>query len=223
VLKELEEQGGSGIALKVDVSDREAVRRAALTTRTQLGEVSLLFNNAGIMPCKPLLSHTEKEVEKVFSVNVMSQFWTIYEFLPRMLVLNMGHIVSMSSTAGITGTPNLVPYCASKFALKGMMDALYLELRANYPDTGVQLTTIHPFIVDTGLAQKPRSRFQNLIPFTSADQAAEMVLEATRSNHEYAYIPSILCFFFAIIKLFPRAAQIAILDFLDCGSDAHDE
>ena len=67
-------------------------------------------------------------------MNVFSQFWCIYEFLPRMLTLNMvknsfimmdnidtlairspqGHIVSMSSMAGVTGTPNLVPYCASK-------------------------------------------------------------------------------------------------------------
>ena len=72
---------------------------------------------------------------QVFAVNVFSQFWCIYEFLPRMLTLNMvknsllimmdnidtlaiwspqGHIVSMSSMAGVTGTPNLVPYCASK-------------------------------------------------------------------------------------------------------------
>ena len=67
----------------MDVSDREAVRKAALTTRTQMGEVgepfliifglkeniflqvTLLFNNAGIMPCKPLLAHSEKEIEKV--------------------------------------------------------------------------------------------------------------------------------------------------------------
>ena len=70
-------------------------------------QVTLLFNNAGIMPCKPLLAHSEKEVEKVerkilkrfhfcnlfsiqvFAVNVFSQFWCIYEFLPRMLTLNM--------------------------------------------------------------------------------------------------------------------------------------
>ena len=69
-------------------------------------QVTLLFNNAGIMPCKPLLAHSEKEVEKVemenseetffvtfafqvFAVNVFSQFWCIYEFLPRMITLNM--------------------------------------------------------------------------------------------------------------------------------------
>ena len=48
-----------------------------------------------------------------------------------------GHIVCMSSMAGITGTPNLVPYCASKFALRGMMEALFLELRQDRPESKV--------------------------------------------------------------------------------------
>jgi len=225
VVCEIEEQAGSGLPIKVDVSDREAVRKAALTTRTQMGEVTLLFNNAGIMPCKPLLAHSEKEIEKVFAVNVFSQFWCIYEFLPRMITLNMGHIVSMSSMAGVTGTPNLVPYCASKFALRGMMEALYLELRADKPDSKVKLTTIHPFTVDTGLAKKPRSRFQSLAPFsfTSPEKAASEVLAATRRNYEYAFIPSFLCPLSAAIRIFPRAAQLAISDFLDCACDPHDD
>jgi hypothetical protein len=116
----------------------------------------------------------------------------------------------MSSMAGVTGTPNLVPYCATKcvlpalhptalhwpptappctprFALRGMMDALFLELRAGRPDSAVRLTTIHPFTgmhctalhctalhctalttthpfpVDTGLAKRPRSRCTHLL------------------------------------------------------------
>jgi len=164
-------------------------------------------------------------VHQVFAVNVFSQFWCIYEFLPRMLSLDMGHIVCMSSMAGITGTPNLVPYCASKFALKGMMEALFLELRQDRPESKVHLTTIHPFTVDTGLAKKPRSRFQHLAPFsfTSAETAASEVLLATRRNYEYAYIPSLLCPLSSLVRLLPRPAQLAITDFLDCAVDPHDE
>ena len=49
--------------------------------------------------------------------------------------------------AGVTGTPNLVPYCASKFALKGMMDALYLELRAQRPDSKVRPSLHAPVLI----------------------------------------------------------------------------
>jgi len=220
---ELEKEGGQAMAVVVDVSDREAVRNAAMVTRSQMGEVTLLFNNAGIMPCKPVFNYTEKEIEKIFAVNVYSQYWTVMEFLPRMISINKGHIVAMSSMAGITGTPNLVPYCSSKFAVKGMMDALYLEMRATRPDSNISMTTIHPFVVDTGLAQKPRSRFQKLIPFTSPEDAAKMIITAMRRNQEYAFIPSSLCMLTALSKLIPRAGQLAIIDFLDCACEPHDD
>ena len=83
-------------------------------------------------------------------MNVFSQYWTVMEFLPRMISLGRGHITSICSMAGVTGTPNLVPYCSSKFAVKGFMDALYLEMRATRPDCKVGFTTILPFVVDTG-------------------------------------------------------------------------
>ena len=219
----VKEEGGEAMAVVADVSDRETVKKAALLTRSEMGEVTLLFNNAGIMPCKPFMSYSEQEVDKIFSVNVYSQFWTVKEFLPRMISLNKGHIVSMSSMAGITGTPNLVPYCASKFAVKGLMDALFLEVRAGRPETDVQMTTIHPFVVDTGLAQKPRSRFQQFIPFTAPEVAAEKIIAAMRRNYEYEFIPSFLCLISAVTKLIPRSGQLALMDYLDCACDPHDE
>jgi len=206
-VKELEEMGGEAMAAVVDVSDREAVRSAAGLTRSELGEVTLLFNNAGIMPCKPMLEYTEKEIEKIFAVNVYSQYWTVMEFLPTMIGLNKGHIVSLSSIAGITGTPNLVPYCSSKFAVKGFMDALFLEMRENNPNTQINFTTIHPFFVQTGLAKKPKSRFQMLIPFTETKDAARLIISAMRRNFEYEFIPSGLCFLTSATRIFPRAAQ----------------
>ena len=222
-LAEMKSLGGEGMVLVVDVSDKEAVHKAAEETISQMGEVTLLFNNAGIMPCKPFLSYSQKEVEKIFDVNVFSQFWTVKEFLPRMINLNKGHIISMSSMAGITGTPNLVPYCSSKFAVKGFMDALFLEVRANNPDSNIQMTTIHPFVVDTGLAKKPRSRFQSLIPFTAPEVAAEKIISATRRNIEYEFVPGWLCFISAVTKMIPRAGALAIMDFLDCACDPHDD
>ena len=50
-------------------------------------------------------------------------------FLPRMIEMDRGVIVSLTSIAGYVGAPNMVPYAASKFAVRGMMEALYMELR----------------------------------------------------------------------------------------------
>jgi len=222
-VSEINEKKGLGLAVQCDVSDKESVQSAVAKTRRELGEVTLLINNAGIMPCKLLLNHSAGDVENLFKVNLFSHYWTIFEFLPRMLSLGRGHIVCMSSIAGITGTPNLVPYCSSKFALKGLMDGLSQELRAMYPDSKVKTTTIHPFTVNTGLAQKPRTRFGWLVPITSAESAATQTITAIRREHEYAFIPEILCTLFAVTKIFPRKAQLALMDFLDCYCDAHEE
>ena len=135
VAEEIRELNGRAIAVTVDVSDKKAVEDAAVSTVKELGDVTLLINNAGIMPCKPLLSFTCSEVETQFSVNVLSHFWTVKQFLPRMIELKTGHIVAMSSVAGVNGAPNLTPYCSTKFAVKGLMDSLFLELRSVFPDS----------------------------------------------------------------------------------------
>lgn len=55
-------------------------------------------------------------------------------FLPGMVEKNRGHIVSMSSMAGLCGLNNLVPYCGSKFAVRGIMESMQQEMRLHNPD-----------------------------------------------------------------------------------------
>jgi len=215
VAEEIREIGGKAIAVTVDVADKKAVEDAAFITTDKLGEVTLLINNAGIMPCKPLLSFSCSEVETQFSVNVLSHFWTIKQFLPRMMELNKGHIVAMSSVAGVNGAPNLTPYCSTKFAVKGLMDSLFLELRAVFPNSvPVKLTTVHPYVVTTGLAKNPTSRFMSLLPYTSPKQAAEQTIAAVRTNQEQLFIPAFLSPLYRMSKVWPREAQLAVLDYL---------
>jgi all-trans-retinol dehydrogenase (NAD+) len=120
--------------------------------------ITILINNAGIMPAKKFLKLKPEDVEKIFKVNVFSQYWTLNEFLPEFLESDRGHVVSMCSVAGITGTPNLSCYCSSKFAVRGLMDALESEFHSEYPETNVKMTTIFPFTVNTGLAHDPTTR-----------------------------------------------------------------
>ena len=74
------------------------------------GEVSMLFNNAGIMPCKAFLKHSPEDLERLWGVNVNSHFWTLNEFLPDFIRQKRGHVVCLSSTAGRVGTPFLTAY-----------------------------------------------------------------------------------------------------------------
>lgn len=67
-------------------------------------------------------------IKRNFDVNVISHFWILQAFLPRMMERNVGHIVAMCSMAGIVATKNLVPYASSKFAVRGLMEGLRNEV-----------------------------------------------------------------------------------------------
>ena len=206
-------------AVKCDVSSRDEVGKAAQKTGVLTGgrAVDVLINNAGIMPAKPLLNFKPEEVEKIFSVNVYSHFWTIFEYLPGFLSRDAGHVVCICSMAGITGTPYLAPYCASKFALKGLMDALFFEMRQDYPDSKVKLTTVHPFTVNTGLAHEPFTNYPWIVPIVEPKMCAEHIIEAFRRNLEEIFVPKHLQPFSRMGKTMPRKVQLAINDFLNCG------
>ena len=168
------------------------------------------------MPAKPFLRFTPAEVERVFSVNVYSQFWTLFEFLPDFISQDHGHVLSMSSVAGEVGTPYLSAYCSSKFAIKGLMEALYLEMHQDHPQSRVRFTTVQPFTVDTGLAHKPTTRFPSMVPINSATECARIAIEAMRAERAEVFVPPRLRLLVRLGKVLPRRAQTATNDFLNC-------
>ncbi|XP_063601669.1 epidermal retinol dehydrogenase 2-like [Penaeus indicus] len=131
-------EGGAAYGYKCDVTSRDEVRTVANEIREDVGEITILVNNAGIMPCKPFIKHTPEEIERIFRVNVFAHFWVSFriyvyiclkEWLPTFIAMGRGHVVAMSSIAGLMATSNLVPYCASKYAVKGECDAFIVQKR----------------------------------------------------------------------------------------------
>jgi all-trans-retinol dehydrogenase (NAD+) len=112
----------------VDISKRETIYAASDELLAKVGFVDVVINNAGILGGKPILEQDDRRIQMVFDVNTMALFWTTKKFLPSMLERNEGHIVVVSSLAGIFASPLMVDYSASKFAAKGFTDALRLEL-----------------------------------------------------------------------------------------------
>ncbi|XP_061709311.1 17-beta-hydroxysteroid dehydrogenase 13-like isoform X1 [Cydia pomonella] len=204
-----------------DVTDSKAVAALAERVRREVGDVTMLVNNAGIMPCKPLSQHTEKDIRTMMEVNVMAHFWMLQNFLPSMMEKNHGHIVAMSSMAGMLGLRNLVPYCASKFAVRGMMEALHEELREDSKDySGIKMTVICPYIVDTGLCKNPKIRFPTLMKIVTADEAADNIVDAVRRNYSEITIPSSLYYVNSFLRPLPRTVPLHLKDFLDSGLEA---
>ncbi|XP_012260064.2 short-chain dehydrogenase/reductase family 16C member 6-like isoform X2 [Athalia rosae] len=207
---------------RCDVTNREEVIRVAAEVQRDVGDVTILVNNAGIMPCHTLMDHTPEEIRKTFDVNVIAHFWMLQTFLPSMIKKNHGHVVALSSMAGIAGLPNLVPYCGSKFAVRGIMEAIHLELRdAMLPkQLNIKFTCIYPYMVDTGLCKKPKMRFPTLFSLVPPKTAAAEIVKAQRRNVQEASIPSVFFHINNIFRNFPDKVPLLVRDFLDSGVEA---
>jgi len=197
-----------------NVSNRNNVMDVAKKVQKEVGDISLLINNAGIMPCHSFLEHTVEEIERIMNINVMAHYWILQAFLPAMIKNNHGHIVALSSCAGIVGLRNLVPYCASKFAVRGMMEALFQELRVD-PKCQIKGTVIYPYMVNTGLCKKPKMRFQNLMPVLSPEEVAKYIMSAQRRDVLETTIPRSLLSINYYARLFPVKVGILVNDFMD--------
>lgn len=104
---------------------------------------------------------------------------------------NHGHIVALSSCAGLFGLENLVPYCGSKFAVRGIMEALNEEFRAE-GNCKIKLTTVCPYMVDTGLCKRPRVRFEKYMALLPPKYAAKAIMKAQQTSQSLVSIPGYL-------------------------------
>jgi all-trans-retinol dehydrogenase (NAD+) len=214
---------GKAFSFRCDVSNEEEVKLMAEKIKREFGFVSILVNNAGIMPCHRFFTYTPSEIKHLFGVNVFAHIWLMQVFLPEMIQKNQGHIITLSSMAGVIGIENLAPYCATKFAVRGMIEALHEEIRTRTNGTDVKFTIIYPYMVDTGLCQKPIIRFPAILSMVPPKEAARQIIQAARRNFLEYSIPSTLLGINHFFRLFPHKAAILVKDFLGSTLDEHDQ
>lgn len=168
VASEINTTGGSARATVVDITDPEAVDRAAADVAESMPPVRTLVNNAGAVLRKPTRAITNDEWRAMMAVNLDGHFYVTRAFLPD-LERRGGRIINIASRAGREGTALLAAYCAAKHAVVGFTKALAEELRAGK----VSVNAVCPGSVDTGMLQigLPDAR-----PDMSPDDIARTVL-----------------------------------------------
>jgi NADP-dependent 3-hydroxy acid dehydrogenase YdfG len=134
--------------IKLDVTDREAYVRAADETEKVFGKIHILINNAGVSAGGPIQNTTYKDWDFCLGVNIGGVVNGIMTILPRILKHGEGgHIVSTSSTAGLSVVAGCCVYNTSKFAVTGMMETIATDLQ----DTNVGVSVLFPGAVTTNL------------------------------------------------------------------------
>ncbi|NXC16519.1 RDHE2 dehydrogenase, partial [Corythaeola cristata] len=181
-----------------DCSKRQEIYRVADQVKKEVGDVSILVNNAGVVNGKRFTDIPDSLVEKNMQVNIMAHFWVCKAFLPAMIACNHGHLVTIASAAALTGACYLTDYCASKFAAYGFAESVDFEMK-NLGKTGVKTTIVCPFFINTGMFDGCKTKWPRLLPILEPEYVAEKIVTAVRQNKEVLLIPRII-YFLCILK-----------------------
>ena len=148
------ESQGTKVSIHVaDVADADRMARLPAEVVSQHGGVQVLVNNAGVSVAGRFEDQSIEDLQWIVGVN----FWGVVHgckfFLPELRKADEAHIVNISSMFGFIGVPSQSSYCATKFAVKGLTEALWAELQ----DTRIGVTSIHPGGINTRIHETMRS------------------------------------------------------------------
>lgn len=147
LVQELTAQGCRAIAVQADVSQRQQVERMVQTVQAQLGDVSLLVNNAGVAGQAQFQDISEELWHRYFAVNVDGAYHTIQAVLPAMLHAHAGCIVNISSIWGLRGASCEVTYSCTKAAIIGLTRSLAAELAPSQ----IRVNCVAPGVIKTDM------------------------------------------------------------------------
>jgi NAD(P)-dependent dehydrogenase (short-subunit alcohol dehydrogenase family) len=166
-----------GIAVTCDLADPEAITSMVRAVEVGLGQVDVLFNNAGIGSGKGPIDSPLDEWQKQWDVNLMSHVHAIREVLPGMLERGEGYILHTASMAGILSSHGNLPYAVSKHAVVGLAEWMAFT----YEHTGVKTSLLAPLVVRTPmLGNQADSAWATQAggPLKEPEDAANYVVEA---------------------------------------------
>ncbi|XP_076998522.1 17-beta-hydroxysteroid dehydrogenase 13 [Tamandua tetradactyla] len=198
--------GATTHAFVVDCSSREEIYSSVNQVKKEVGDVTIIVNNAGTIYPADLLSTKDEEITKMFEVNILAHFWIIKVLLPSMMKRNHGHVVTVASVCGHRVIPYLIPYCSSKFAAVGFHRALTSELEA-LGKNGIKTSCLCPFFVNTGFIKIPSTRLWLVL---ETDAVVRSLIDGILTNKKIIFVPSYINLSLTLERFLPERALAAI-------------
>ncbi len=196
-----------------DVSDKKAMENLAVEVTEDAGGIDILVNCAGVGQMGDIRRITLDDWEWIMGINVWGTIYGVHYFLPGMVDRGGGHIVNISSMAGLVGLAQCTPYCTSKFAVLGMAESLRADLR----HLKIGVTAVCPGIVSTGfsrsslitlslpnaekLAEQGRQYYNKL--GSSPQKVARATVKAVRKNRFLCLVTPESRFLYWTKRIFP--------------------
>ena len=178
----------------VDVSDEKAIADFTKKVLKEHEYIDLLFNNAGFALGKISFEQVKMDdFKKIMDVNVYGVIHHTKLFLETLLSRPEAVIVNISSLFGLVGVGEQVPYCTSKFAVRGFTEALRMEMI----DTNVEVYCVHPGGINTNILRNAvhyernaamENKFQKALERTSPEEAAKVIIKHIEKKNQRVLI-----------------------------------
>jgi short-subunit dehydrogenase len=192
LLRELEDEvrrnGGAALSMVLDLRERVNVEKMIESTRDQLGRIDVLINNAAFGFHGSVENTPLAVVREIFDLNFEAPLLACQLAIPVMRAQGGGHIINISSVAGKRGLPMTGIYCATKFALHGISEALRVELEGSAIDVSI----INPAATETEFGDNVRrvdaaSKFKAMGHIQSAEEVADAIVRCIRKPRLEVY------------------------------------
>lgn len=155
--EDVNQSGGSALALQADVSNQSGCVSIVAKTIEAYGRVDILFNNAGVSSFKSVVETDEAEIDHVLGTNVKSVFFLSQATIPYMKRQGGGSIINNSSITGIVGAPGMAAYATSKGAIITLTRTMALE----HAEDGIRVNCICPASIDTPMLRRALGRMED--------------------------------------------------------------
>ncbi|MBW3580484.1 MAG: SDR family NAD(P)-dependent oxidoreductase [Actinobacteria bacterium] len=189
LVEEIGAAGGQALSVPTDVGDPAAVRRLAERAEERFSAIDTWVNGAAVSVYATVEDTTDEEFERLMRVNFLGHVYGVHAALPALRRAGGGVVIGISSVEGVRTVPLHGAYSASKRALRGMYDALRMELAAQ--GEPIAVTTILPASIDTPFFEHARSKLGAMPKPPPPVYAPELVARAiaTAAEHPTREVP----------------------------------
>lgn len=150
IVKEIEEKGGQGLFVKLDITEKEDIKQSVEKTLDAFGTIDILVNGAGIHDSYDTVLDTDEEsYDQLMDINVKGPFLMTKEILPILLEKGKGTIINVGSQATFVAGPGGSAYVTSKHAIEGFTK----QLAYDFGKKGIKANLIAPGFIETPMTE----------------------------------------------------------------------
>jgi short-subunit dehydrogenase len=201
---------GRVVGYRVEVSDHAAVAQTYAKVKTEIGDVDILINCAGIVTSNKTFDQiSTSEIERTMAINAVGPMVVALQMLPDMVARDSGHICNIASAGGLIANPRMSVYAASKWAAIGWSDSVRVELQERR--SKVRFTTVAPYYITTGMFDGVRSP---IIPLLKPEKAAREIIKAIERNTNFRCLMPLIPAAYHFTRLMQGLLPSPVFDWL---------